>query len=179
MMFNVFLYHFISNISCTPCTKSSCPKMLSPVSFFQMGKFFLQQSWTLPFNCFRIKLSDNFGGYSICMWTWSLLTTPLSISISIDSQSCISKLRHLFCTSPVKTWYRYFVTQTICTVKRVNVWEPLLYFVIFFNSKFSGFHHNEFIALKCEVLNLFLWPINSLSESPHTTVRTGHVHGGS
>ncbi len=42
VMFQVFLDHFIGNIACTPNTKSNCPKMPPPISFSNVGIFFLK-----------------------------------------------------------------------------------------------------------------------------------------
>ena len=75
-----------------------------------------------PFNRFTKSEIDFDGGYSICICTWSLLTTPLSILTSSVSQICTIKSRHLTLISPCSTWYRYFVTQTICAVRRVTLW---------------------------------------------------------
>ena len=75
-----------------------------------------------PLNLFTKSDSDFDGGYSMCICTWSLLTTPLSILTSSVSQICTIKSRHLTLISPCSTWYRYFVTQTMCAVSLVTLW---------------------------------------------------------
>ena len=57
-----------------------------------------------PFNRLMISLIDFDAGYSMCMWTWSLLTTPLRILMSSVSQIWMISSRHRFCTSPLRTW---------------------------------------------------------------------------
>ena len=75
-----------------------------------------------PLSRFTKSDSDFDGGYSMCICTWSLLTTPLSIFTSSVSQICRIKSRHLNFISPCSTWYRYFVTQTMCAVSLVTLW---------------------------------------------------------
>jgi hypothetical protein len=75
-----------------------------------------------PFIRFTKSEIDFDGGYSICICTWSLLTTPLSILTSSVSQICTIKSRHLTLISPCSTWYRYLVTHTICAVSLVTLW---------------------------------------------------------
>src|SRR5215210_9505538 len=74
-----------------------------------------------PLNLLTRSESDFDGGYSMCMWTWSLLTTPLSILTSSASQICTSRSRHRTLISPVSTSKRYLVTHTMCAVSRVVV----------------------------------------------------------
>src|SRR3984893_12536676 len=71
----------------------------------------------------RLTKSDNAldGGYSMCMCTWSLLTTPLRIRTSSASHICTSKSRHRTLMSPCSTAYRYFVTHTKSAESRVIV----------------------------------------------------------
>ena len=75
-----------------------------------------------PFNRFTKSDIDFDGGYSMCICAWSLLTAPLSILTSSVSQICTIKSLHLTLISPCSAWYRYFVTQTICAVRRVMLW---------------------------------------------------------
>jgi len=75
-----------------------------------------------PLNLFTKSDSAFDGGYSMCICTWSLLTTPLSILTSCVSQICTIKSRHLTLIYPCSTWYRYFVTQTTCAVSLVTLW---------------------------------------------------------
>ncbi len=44
------------------------------------------------------------GGYSMCIWTWSLDTTPFKMRTSSASQICTSKSRHRNLMSPCRTW---------------------------------------------------------------------------
>ncbi len=73
-------------------------------------------------NLFTKSEIDFDDGYSMCICTWSLLTTPFSIFTSSVSQICTIKSRHLTLISPCSTWYRYFVTQTIWAVSLVTLW---------------------------------------------------------
>lgn len=59
-----------------------------------------------------ISLGASSGGALTSMWTWSPLTTPLTILISKASHVCITNSLTLIATSPVKTPYRYFATNT-------------------------------------------------------------------
>src|SRR5882757_8910218 len=74
-----------------------------------------------PFILLTKSDSDFDGPYSMCMWTWSLLTTPLRIRTSSASHICNSKSRQRTLMSPCSTGYRYFVTHTKCAVSRVIV----------------------------------------------------------
>ena len=80
-----------------------------------------------PFSIFTISLTLNFGGYSMCMWTCSLLTNPFNILTSNASHICFIKSLHRFWTSPSNTWYRYFVIHTICTVNLPAEWPSCLF----------------------------------------------------
>ena len=90
--------------------------------FFKPGNSCWRIREVRPFIRFTKSLIDNFGGYSICTWIWSLLTTPFRICTSSVSHICIIRSRHLSWMSPFNTGYRYFVTQTKCAVNRVTVW---------------------------------------------------------
>lgn len=53
VMFQIFLYHLISYVSCTPNTVTDCPKVPAPISFRKFRIFFLQPTRSpslQPFN---------------------------------------------------------------------------------------------------------------------------------
>ena len=89
--------------------------------FFNSGNSSCNLLDDLPFIRLTKSLIDILGGYSMCICTWSLLTTPFSIRTSSASHIWISSFRHLFWVSPVRTGYRYFVTHTKWTVNLVTV----------------------------------------------------------
>ena len=70
--------------------------------------------------------SDNDGGRDTCRCTWSFATTPLMILTSCESQICRIKSRARSPISPVRTWYRYFVAKTMCTLSSWTVWVEYL-----------------------------------------------------
>ena len=53
MVLKVFLYHFVSYVSCTPHSITYCPKMPSPISFRKLWIFFLQPSRCSAFQSFN------------------------------------------------------------------------------------------------------------------------------
>jgi hypothetical protein len=75
----------------------------------------------LPLSFLTISLMVLLGRYSICRCTWSELTTPDSMIISYASQICLISVLHLLFSSPSRTLYRYFVTQTMCAVSLETV----------------------------------------------------------
>jgi len=95
-------------------------KCLPQYRFFSFGNSSCKILDDLPFSFFTRLLIDNLAGYSMCICTWSLLTTPFSIRTSSASQVWISSSLHLLCTSPLNTGYRYFVTHTKCTINMVT-----------------------------------------------------------
>ena len=97
-------------------------KCLPQYFFFNSGYSCWSKREVRPFSLFTKSETDFDGGYSMCICTWSLLTTPLSILTSSVSQICTIKSRHLTFISPCSTWYRYFVTQTMCAVSLVTLW---------------------------------------------------------
>ena len=131
-----FLYDSIIQFAVFPfgisrwCSKYSCTisSVITPVlhapyptaqkcrpqyRFLIAGNSSCNSRELLPFSLFTKSLTLIDGGYSTCMWIWSLLTTPFNIFTSSLLHTCTSMSRHLFCTSPVNTAYRYFVTHTI------------------------------------------------------------------
>ena len=51
-MFQILFDHFIGDIASRPCAVSDCPKMIAPVSLFQIRKFRLKQSRGATFKSF-------------------------------------------------------------------------------------------------------------------------------
>src|ERR1044071_3663847 len=96
-------------------------KFLPQYLFFNSGYSCWSKREVRPFSRLTISDSDFDGGYYMCICTWSLLTTPLSILTSSVSQICTIKSRHLTFISPCSTWYLYFVTQTMCAVSLVTL----------------------------------------------------------
>ena len=88
-------------------------KCLPQYRFRNIGNSSCNRRELLPFRRFTKSLTLIDGGYSTCMWMWSLLTTPLRMRTSSLSHTCTNMSRHRFCTSPVNTAYLYFVTHTI------------------------------------------------------------------
>ena len=74
-----------------------------------------------------ISEGEMLGGADTNMCTWSLLITPRRIWISnwVHVWRISSRIRRP--TSPVSTWYRYFVTHTKWYSILYLVWEPCLY----------------------------------------------------
>ena len=59
----------------------------------------------LPLSFFTMSLIERLGGYSICIWMWSLLTTPLSIRIS-----CVTGLNNQVSASFLYVSFEYSVS---------------------------------------------------------------------
>ena len=156
MMFKIFIYHFISNIPCTPYPTAQ--KCLPQYRCFSFGNSFCNILELLPFNLFTIPLIFVFGGYSICMCTWSELTTPFRILTSSESQIWISNSRQRNCRSPYNTLERYFVNQTMWHVNRETVWDPFRWKTSI-KLSYRFFRNTKVLHLKCRVLNPKLRPI--------------------
>jgi hypothetical protein len=104
MMLQVFFHHLLCNVTCTPCSIPDRPKVLTPVSIKATGGYSCcSRREVLPLSRFTMSLIAFEAGYSICMWTWSLLTAPLRILMSSASQIWIISSRHRFWTSPLRT----------------------------------------------------------------------------
>jgi len=78
------------------------PKNVSPIGLFRSGYSICSILDVRPFIRFTKSLIDNFGGYSICIWTWSLLTTPFKIWTSSASHIWMINSLHLCLISPFK-----------------------------------------------------------------------------
>ena len=89
---------------------------------FNFGYSFWSNLDERPFNLFTNWLRAILGGYSTCMWTWSLLRTPPNILTSSESHTWINSSRHRSLMSPISTLYRYFVIHTIWTVNLDTIW---------------------------------------------------------
>jgi hypothetical protein len=123
VMLKVFLNHFICDVACTPypIAQKCRPQYLLESSGYSSCNL----RDVRPFKRFTMSLMFSDGLYSMWICTWSLLTTPLSILTSSESQICFTSSRHLFWISPSKTLYLYFVTQTMWAVSQDTVWLPI------------------------------------------------------
>lgn len=121
------------------CTASSVmfPVLHAPYPIAQkcFHQYFFERSgnsiWSFlevrHLSLFTIVDISRLAGYSICMCTWSLLTTHLRIRISSASQIWMMSSLHLVWISHLRTWYLYFVTQTMWAVMRVTVCHHALF----------------------------------------------------
>lgn len=121
-VFPLGMSQWCSKYSCTissvitPVLQAPYPtaqKCLPQYLFRNAGNSSCSNRELRPFNLFTNSLMLIDGGYSTCICMWSLLTTPFNMCTSSLLHTCTKMSRHLFCTSPVNTAYRYFVTHTI------------------------------------------------------------------
>lgn len=103
--------------------------------FFSSGNSCWRYLLVFPLNLFIISLMLNFGGNSICICTWSVLTTHFNTTISKLCAIWTRRSRHLNLSFHVRTWYLYFVHRTKCTEQFVRVWLHLLYHFMLLISK--------------------------------------------
>jgi len=98
------------------CTASSVifPVLHAPYPIAQkcFHQYFFERSgnsiWSflevLHLSLFTIVEISKLAGYSICIWTWYLLTTHLRIRISSASQIWMMSSLHRVCISHLRTW---------------------------------------------------------------------------
>jgi len=102
--------------------------------FFNSGNSFWIYLDVFHFSLFAISDIDNFGGYSICICTWSFDTAHFNILKSFASAICIINCLTLFWISHFSTLYLYFVTHTKCTVAlHIVCPHVLIQYDIYFN----------------------------------------------
>ena len=91
MMFQIFIYHFICNISGTPTTNSYCPNWRPQYLFFNSGNSICNFLDERPFNNFtRVRKSCD-RLYSTCIWIWFFDTNPFKICTPSASHICFLK----------------------------------------------------------------------------------------
>src|SRR5680860_848653 len=94
--------------------------------FFSSGNSCCSFRELRPFNFLTRSLTLSEGRYSICMWTWSLETTPFRIDTSCASQIWMNRVRQRIWVSPFRTEYLYLVLHTTWTLSRETVCPLLL-----------------------------------------------------
>jgi len=105
-MFKVLLDHLISDVSGTPCSITYGPEVFSPVTFWEIRKFFLEFSGCGSFE-FLSKIRD---------WeTWWILNVHMDMIFAYDPRKdsyilCITDLHDQFSTTRLDFSLQHTVT---------------------------------------------------------------------
>ena len=127
MAFNVVTDHLISDLTHSSTEVTTCPNMLTPVTFFKMWELLLQHArrTALDFLYYLTRRHMRWGWNQDVNMVFAYVPLFYQKIVLLTYWRITSQTRSF--TSPSRTWQRYFVTHTKWYWMLYTVWEPLRY----------------------------------------------------